>query len=241
MTRIAVCGYGEAMTNIIDREAVQDLVATGQAQLVEVLPEAEYAWAHLPKAVNLPLAAMGTSAGELDQERPVIVYCHDWLCDLSPRAAHRLDRLGFREVHDYRLGKMDWLAADLPYEGSAELVSRNVRRDPVTAALDDPLDELTERIIADPAGLAVVVDEDDVVQGVVGSRELKGADLNGTAERVMRVGVTTVRPSEQLGPLIQRMDRAKVDHVVVTQMDGRLVGLFGLGDVRSPASESDLG
>ncbi|QFY12462.1 CBS domain-containing protein [Nonomuraea phyllanthi] len=229
------------MRDIIDREAVQDLVATGEAQLVEVLPAEEYAWAHLPKAVNLPLGSLDSAAGELDKERPVIVYCHDWLCDLSPRAARRLDRLGLPEVHDYVAGKMDWLAADLPYEGSAELVSRNTRRDPVTAAPADPLDELTERIIGDPAGVAVVVDEDDVVQGVVGSRELKGAGTGGTAERVMRVGVTTVRPSEELGPLVQRMDRAKVDHVVVTQANGRLVGLFGLGDVRPPASESDLG
>ncbi|TMR91358.1 CBS domain-containing protein [Nonomuraea basaltis] len=229
------------MTHIIDRVAVQDLVAARQAQLVEVLPEEEYAWAHLPRAMNLPLGALDDRASALDRTRPVIVYCHDWLCDLSPRAAHRLERLGFGEVHDYGAGKMDWLAADLPFEGEAHLVSQNVRRDPVTATLDDPLDDLTERIVADPAGLAVVVDEDDVVQGVVGSRELKGADMSGTAEQVMRVGITTVRPSEQLEPLIQRMDRAKVDHVVVTHADGTLVGLFGLGDVRAQASESDLG
>ncbi|MBF8191859.1 rhodanese-like domain-containing protein [Nonomuraea sp. K274] len=229
------------MTNIIDREAVQDLLATRQAQLVEVLPEAEYAWAHLPLAVNVPLAAIDRSAGEFDRSRPVIVYCHDWLCDLSPRAAHRLDRLGFPEVHDYAVGKMDWLSADLPYDGEAALVSQHVRRDPVTAVLDEPLDELAERIIADPAGLAVVVDADDVVQGVIGSRELKGADMSGTAEQAMRVGPTTVRPSEQLEPLIQRMDRAKVNHIVVTQVDGGLVGLFGLGDVRAQESESDLG
>ncbi|MGI5287310.1 rhodanese-like domain-containing protein [Nonomuraea polychroma] len=229
------------MTHIIDREAVQDLVAARQAQLVEVLPKEEYAWAHLPRAVNLPLGALDEGSSALDRARPVVVYCHDALCDLSPRAAHRLERLGFGEVHDYGAGKMDWLAADLPYEGEAHLVSQNVRRDPVTAGLDDPLEELTERILGDPAGLAVVVDADDVVQGVVGPRELKGADMAGTAEQAMRVGVTTVRPSEQLEPLIQRMDRAKVDHVVVTQADGTLVGLFGLGDVRPQASESDLG
>jgi rhodanese-related sulfurtransferase/CBS domain containing-hemolysin-like protein len=228
------------MTHIIDRDAVQDLVAARGAQLVEVLPEEEYTWAHLPRAVNVPLAAID-DATALDPARPVIVYCHDWLCDLSPRAAHRLDRLGFGDVHDYAAGKMDWLAAGLPYAGEAHLVSQNVRRDPVIAGLDDRLDELGERVVADPAGLAVVVDEDQVVQGVVGSRELKGADLSGTAEQAMYVGVTTVRPSEQLEPLIQRMDRAKVDHVVVTRADGTLVGLFGLGDVRPQATESDFG
>ncbi|MEV0996212.1 rhodanese-like domain-containing protein [Nonomuraea sp. NPDC050202] len=228
------------MTHIIDREAVHDLLATRQAQLVEVLPEREYQWAHLPGAVNLPLGRIDGSP-PLERGRPVIVYCHDWLCDLSPRAAHRLERLGFGEVYDYGVGKMDWLSADLPYDGHAALVSRNVRRDPVTAGLDDPLGMLTERIIADPAGLAVVVDEDDVVQGVIGSRELRGGDLDGTAESVMRVGATTVRPSEEIDPLVQRMDQAKVDHVVVTQADGTLVGLFGLGDTRPPENDSDQG
>ncbi|MFC7101678.1 rhodanese-like domain-containing protein [Nonomuraea rubra] len=105
------------MTHIIDREAVRDLVATRQAQLVEVLPEREYEWAHLPGAVHLPLGRIdGTPP--LDRARPVIVYCHDWLCDLSPRAAHRLQRLGFGQVYDYGVGKMDWLSADLPYEGT---------------------------------------------------------------------------------------------------------------------------
>ncbi|NJP90244.1 hypothetical protein HCN51_12425 [Nonomuraea sp. FMUSA5-5] len=229
------------MTHIIDREAVHDLLATRQAQLVEVLPEREYEWAHLPGAVNLPLGRLDGAPPPLERGRPVIVYCHDWLCDLSPRAAHRLERLGFGEVYDYGVGKMDWLSADLPYDGHAALVSRNLRRDPVTASLDDALDTLTERIIADPAGMAVVVDGDDVVQGVIGSRELKGADLDGTAERVMRVGATTVRPSEEVGPLVERMDRAKVDHVVVTQVDGTLVGLFGLGDTRPPENDSDQG
>ncbi|PZG09962.1 rhodanese-like domain-containing protein [Nonomuraea aridisoli] len=230
------------MTHIIDREAVRELLDTGEAQLVEVLPEPEYAWAHLPQARNVPLRQLDRAAATtLDPERPVIVYCHDALCDLSPRAAHRLKRLGFTRVHDYVLGKMDWLSADLPYEGHAALVSQTVRRDPVTAVLDDPLGSLTERIIADPAGLAVVVDEDDVVQGVVGSRELKGADLDATAESAMRVGATTVRPSEEIDALVRRMDKAKVDHVVVTHQDGTLVGLFGLGDVRPPQTESDRG
>ncbi|NRQ36738.1 CBS domain-containing protein [Nonomuraea sp. NN258] len=228
--------------NVIDREAVQDLLATRGGQLVEVLPEQEYAWAHLPRALHVPLADLDGGAVELlDKTRPVIVYCHDWLCDLSPRAAHRLERLGFGEVYDYGLGKMDWLAADLPYEGSAALVSQNVRRDPVTARLTDRVESVGERVVGDPAGLAVVVDEDDVVQGVIGSQELRSADMSGTAEQAMRVGVATVRPSEEIEQLVHRMDHAQVDHVVVTQPDGTLVGLYGLGDVRAPVYESDQG
>ena len=52
----------------------------GDAQLVEVLPAAEYAEEHLPGAVNLPLKQLdATTAAQLDRSRPVVVYCWDTL------------------------------------------------------------------------------------------------------------------------------------------------------------------
>jgi rhodanese-related sulfurtransferase len=50
------------------------------AQLVEVLPAAEYTEMHLPGAVTIPLKTLNaaTTAG-LDRQRPVIVYCSDAL------------------------------------------------------------------------------------------------------------------------------------------------------------------
>ena len=36
---------------------------------------------------------------------------------MSPRAACRLETLGFEHVFDYVPGKMDWLARNLPVEG----------------------------------------------------------------------------------------------------------------------------
>ena len=65
------------MPTIIDRQAVQELVARG-AQLVEVLPAEEYAEEHLPGAISLPLKELDArSATRLDRTRPLIVYCHD--------------------------------------------------------------------------------------------------------------------------------------------------------------------
>ncbi len=65
-------------TSITRRELV-DLVAAG-AQLVEVLPEAEYLEEHLPAAINLPLRQLtAETSAQLDAGRPVIVYCWDAL------------------------------------------------------------------------------------------------------------------------------------------------------------------
>lgn len=67
------------MRRVIDRDEVVELVERG-AQLVEVLPEAEYREEHLPGATNLPLKRLDAkSAARLDTERPVIVYCWDSL------------------------------------------------------------------------------------------------------------------------------------------------------------------
>jgi rhodanese-related sulfurtransferase len=59
------------------RNDVQRLLAEG-AQLVEVLPKAEYEEEHLPGAINLPLKELDRqTAQRLDIARPVIVYCYD--------------------------------------------------------------------------------------------------------------------------------------------------------------------
>lgn len=58
---------------------LKGLIGRG-AQLVEVLPEAEYAEAHLPGAVNIPLKRLdATSTGVLNRGRPIVVYCWDSL------------------------------------------------------------------------------------------------------------------------------------------------------------------
>jgi rhodanese-related sulfurtransferase len=63
----------------IHRDQVRDLIETG-AQLVEVLPAAEYEEEHLPGAVSIPLKTLDASTvSALDRDAPVIVYCWDCL------------------------------------------------------------------------------------------------------------------------------------------------------------------
>jgi rhodanese-related sulfurtransferase len=67
------------MATRIDLKRLQELLADG-AQLIEVLPRAEYAEEHLPGAVSLPLKDLdATTATTLDRTRPVVVYCWDGL------------------------------------------------------------------------------------------------------------------------------------------------------------------
>lgn len=67
------------MPTSIDLAALKRLL-DADAQLVEVLPQDEYAEEHLPGAINIPLKALdATTAEPLDRSRPVVVYCYDGL------------------------------------------------------------------------------------------------------------------------------------------------------------------
>jgi rhodanese-related sulfurtransferase len=211
------------MPNVVTRAEVQELIEHG-AQLVEVLPSEEFEWAHLPGAVNIPLRDLEERAlSTLDLSRPVIAYCHDLECDLSPRAAWRLERLGFRESHDYAASKMDWIASDLPWAGTAELIGATIDRDVSTCALDDPIDTVKARLTEHD--FCVVVDNGRVVAGTLDMDTLARGD-GATAESVMRRGPSTVRPSEEIKALDDRMRNAGTHRIVVTRLDGTLLGLY---------------
>lgn len=62
------------MPTNITKEDVQRLMEEG-AQLVEVLPAAEYEEVHLPGAINIPLKSLNReTTAQLERGRPVIVY-----------------------------------------------------------------------------------------------------------------------------------------------------------------------
>jgi rhodanese-related sulfurtransferase len=61
----------------IGLDRLRELLARG-AQLVEVLPAVDYDKAHIPGAINIPLADFDErGVSMLDRGRPVVVYCWD--------------------------------------------------------------------------------------------------------------------------------------------------------------------
>jgi rhodanese-related sulfurtransferase len=49
------------------------------ALLVEVLPRAEYEEEHMPGAISIPLKDLSPlTVQDLDRDRPIVVYCHDY-------------------------------------------------------------------------------------------------------------------------------------------------------------------
>jgi rhodanese-related sulfurtransferase len=65
------------MPREIQRDEVRRLVAAG-AQLVDVLPRAEYEAEHIADTINIPLQELNReTAARLGPGSPEIVYCHD--------------------------------------------------------------------------------------------------------------------------------------------------------------------
>ncbi len=54
-------------------------LAAGGAQIVEVLPREEYEHEHIEGAISIPLKELEDRVDELDRDRPVILYCNDFL------------------------------------------------------------------------------------------------------------------------------------------------------------------
>jgi rhodanese-related sulfurtransferase len=207
----------------VDRDEARRLVEGG-AQLVEVLPEHEYTEEHLPGALHLPLKRLDADSSRalLDVSSPVVVYCWDALCDMSPRAAWRLERLGFGPVYDYAAGKVDWMAAGLPTvraDTSERRALDAADRDPPTCRPDDLVADITGH-----SDRRVVVNERGIVLGRVTPGRLDSASAS-SVEEVMEVGPATVRAHEPLTPLLERMTRRGVNDVIVTTPQGELLGV----------------
>ncbi len=63
------------MPTAIDRQELVRLVEEEDAQVVDVLPDREYADSHIPNAINLPLRHLTKdTATLLRRDKPVVVY-----------------------------------------------------------------------------------------------------------------------------------------------------------------------
>lgn len=94
-----------------------------------------------------------------------------------------------------------------------------------TCRLDEPIDEVRERVRATGWDACVVVNDERVVLGLLRADELaKGRDE--PAERVMRPGPSTFRPHVPIGEMAQFMMDHDLSTSPVTSSDGRLVGVL---------------
>jgi CBS domain-containing protein len=147
---------------------------------------------------------------------------------MSPRAAWRLESLGFPEVFEYRGGKADWLAAGLPTEGTGSRKPRAleyVQRDVPTCRLGEKLSDAAARTAAAGWDVCMVINEQGILLGRLDRKELEG-DGAQSVEQAMRAGPSTYRPDTPAAELRHLMAHRGIGKLPVTTGDGRLIGVI---------------
>jgi CBS domain-containing protein len=158
---------------------------------------------------------------------------------MSPRAACRLETLGFADVYDYVPGKADWRAHGLPVEGEhadTPTAGSLARNDVVTCHLNDVVGEVRERVKGSPYGFALVTTNGGVLLGRLRGSAMRAAPADATAEAVMEAGPSTVRADTPARELAERLAKRNLNTVIVSTPEGRLIGVVHRRDLETAAS-----
>ncbi|HZC30221.1 MAG TPA: CBS domain-containing protein [Gaiellaceae bacterium] len=147
---------------------------------------------------------------------------------MSPRAASRLEDLGFTDVYDYVAGIADWASFGLPIEGehhSGTRVGAHPRTDVPACGPRDRMVDVRERVHAAGWDTCFVTNERGVVLGRLGRAALSGGG-DVSVEEAMTLGPSTVRPALELDKALERMRKQNLSSLPVTRSDGVLVGVL---------------
>ena len=96
----------------IDRSEARKLIEDG-AQLVDVRADHEWEAGRIAGATHLPLAELAERTGEIDRERPVILYCRGG--NRSTMAAAALAEAGY-DAMKLEEGIVGWAEEGLPLD-----------------------------------------------------------------------------------------------------------------------------
>jgi rhodanese-related sulfurtransferase len=114
---------------------LRDLLARGDAVVLDARPAEEFGISHIPGAVNLsqkpgtPMSSYVSDVAEVtrlvpDRGRPLIVYCNGPFCGKSRRFADDLVAAGYLHVRRYQLGMPGWRTAG----GASAIEASAIRR-----------------------------------------------------------------------------------------------------------------
>jgi rhodanese-related sulfurtransferase len=222
----------------IRRKDVKTLVAQDRVQLLDVLPAAEFKKEHLPQAVNIPLESLTQETTKsLRKDVAVIVYGDDFQCDLSARAAWRLESMGFQEVYRYTPGKADWLAAGWQTEGTQARkirIRQMIHKDVATCSLRERLEDVKSRRRPNQ-DICVVINDRNIVMGVIQGETWDANPLSRVAD-IMQPGPQTIRPDLDPKDAQKILRHYEAPEAIVTTSDGELLGIIRIAQKKSQKS-----
>ena len=99
----------------LDRAAILKKARSGEVLVLDVRPVDEFATAHLPHALSLPVGELRKRLAELPKDVPVVAYCRGPFCLLAKTAVALLRKNGYQAFH-LADGVAEWRARGLPIE-----------------------------------------------------------------------------------------------------------------------------
>jgi rhodanese-related sulfurtransferase len=93
----------------VDDDELVRRVRRGEVTLIDVRPREEYASAHIPGAISVPLAKLPKRLEKLARRREVVAYCRGPYCVMALDAVDLLRRHGFRATR-LEHGVAEWRA-----------------------------------------------------------------------------------------------------------------------------------
>lgn len=99
----------------LDRAAILKKARAGEVLVLDVRPADEFATAHLPHALSLPVGELKKRLAELPKDVPVVAYCRGPFCLLAKTAVELLRKKGYQAFH-LADGVAEWRARGLPIE-----------------------------------------------------------------------------------------------------------------------------
>ncbi len=103
----------------VDNDELARRVRAGEVTVIDVRPREEYLAAHIPGALSVPLADLGSRLGELQKRRDVVAYCRGPYCVMALDAVDLLRRKGFR-AQRLEHGVAEWRAQGWRVESGAD-------------------------------------------------------------------------------------------------------------------------
>ena len=114
--RVAYLGLDDAAVlaqREMSREELISAVKAGAVTVLDVRPGEEYAAAHIPGAMSIPLSELASRIDELPRSSHIVAYCRGAYCVLAYDAVAVLTSRGFR-AERLTEGMLEWRLADLP-------------------------------------------------------------------------------------------------------------------------------
>lgn len=107
----------------IDRDTLRRGLRAGEVVLIDVRPPEEFAAAHLPGAISIPLSQLDSAIASLPKNVEIVAYCRGPYCMLAVEAVRALRRRG-RKARRLEDGVVEWRVAGLPIVDAHKASSR---------------------------------------------------------------------------------------------------------------------